>query len=174
MPIRVLAETDDRSGFFSGEPDLDRFFLKYAGQNQYRHHLGTTYVYVDDDERLTGFVTVTAGSVEIDDLPVSARRRYPRYPLPVLRIARLAVDRSAQGKGIGSALLRFVLHLSLRMANDFGCVGVIVDAKPPSMKFYRALGFEAVHVVEGQSGARPAPTVMFLPIGEIAAANRKE
>ncbi len=42
MEIRPLREADDRTTFHSGEPDLDRFFVKYAGQNQFRHHIGTT------------------------------------------------------------------------------------------------------------------------------------
>ena len=40
--VRRLEPNDDRSTSRSGEPDLDRFFLRYAGQNQFRHHLGTT------------------------------------------------------------------------------------------------------------------------------------
>ena len=173
MPIRALGGHDDRSRFCSGEPDLDRFFQKYAGQNQFRHYIGTTYVFVEDDGLVTGYVTVAAGSIEIDDLPALAQHALPRYPLPVLRIARLAVDRAHQGRGIGSVLLKFVLDLSVRMARDFGCVGVVVDAKPAAVKFYASLGFEALNAVEGHSGARPPPVIMFLPITDITAAAKR-
>jgi hypothetical protein len=47
VQIRVLAPGDDRGQFSSGNPDLDRFFHRFAGQNQFRHHIGVTYVAVD-------------------------------------------------------------------------------------------------------------------------------
>lgn len=59
MEIRVLREGDERSEFRSAEPDLDRFFHKFAGQNQFRHYLGVTYVAVERN-RVIGFATVAA------------------------------------------------------------------------------------------------------------------
>ena len=169
MEIRALRESDDRSGFRSDDADLDRFLLKFAGQNQFRHHVGTTYVAVEDDVIL-GYATVAPGHIEVEGLPAKRRRKLPRYPLPVLRLARLAVDRSAQDQGIGSALLRFVFGLALRLAEDFGCIGVVVDAKPGAVEFYERLGFFALDVLEGRSEARPAPTALFLPMAEIESA----
>jgi len=163
IEIRALGERDNRAAFRSGDADLDRFFQQFAGQNQFRHHLGVTYVAVENQDIL-GFATVAAGHVEIDQLPVAVRRKLPRYPLPVLRLARLGVERSAQGRGLGLQLLRFVLRLALQMADDYGCVGVIVDAKPDAVTFYAKYGFLAVEAVEGASDARPAPTPMFLSI----------
>src|SRR5437016_1866241 len=126
MQIRALREADDRSRFRSGDPDLDRFLQRFAGQNQFRHYVGVTYVAVEEDGVL-GFATVAPGHVEIEGLPAAERNKLPRYPLPVLRLARLAVDRSVQGQGLGGRLLRFVLQLAGRMADDYGCVGVVVD-----------------------------------------------
>ena len=169
IEIRALRERDDRASFRSGDADLDRFFRQFAGQNQFRHHLGVTYV-ASDDRRILGFATVAAAHVEIDELPASERRTLPQYPLPVLRLARLAVDQEAQGQGLGLQILRFVLTLALRMANDYGCVGVVVDAKPDAVTFYAKYGFLAVEAVEGGSDARPAPTPMFLSTRAIRAA----
>jgi GNAT superfamily N-acetyltransferase len=169
IEIRALREHDNRAEFRSGDADLDRFFQRFAGQNQFRHHLGVTYVAVDD-QNILGFATVAAAHVEIDELPAAARRTLPQYPLPVLRLARLAVDQSAQGQGIGLQLLRFVLRLALQMADDYGCVGVIVDAKPDAVAFYANYGFLAVEPIEGGSDARPAPTPLFLSIRAIRAA----
>ena len=169
MEIRALRESDDRSQLRSGDPDLDRFFHRFAGQNQFKHHLGTTYVAVEN-ERILGFATVAPGHVEIDRLPVSVRRKLPRYPLPVLRLARLAVDRAARGKGLGRHLLRFVLELALRMSDEYGCVGVVVDAKSDAVEFYRRYGFTSIDVVEGRSDSRPAPIPMFLATRAIRAA----
>jgi GNAT superfamily N-acetyltransferase len=172
VEIRILRATDDRSRFRSGDPDLDRFLQRYAGQNQFRHHVGTTYVAVDAD-RILGYATVASGNIEIDELPAAVRRGLPAYPLPVLRLGRLAVDESVRGQGLGKELLRFVFDLALRMANDYGCTGVLVDAKANAVGFYERLGFMSLEVVEGQSEARPAPTPMSLPLREIEAAGRR-
>jgi GNAT superfamily N-acetyltransferase len=172
MEIRLLREPDDRTRFRSGDVDLDRFLEQYAGQNQFRHHVGTTYVAVET-ERIIGYVTVAPAQLEIDDLPGPLRRKLPSYPLPVLRIARLAVDESTHGQGVGQLLLRFALELALRLAREFGCVGALVDAKPGAVRFYEALGFMPLEVLEGQSDARPAPTALFLPIREIEAAGKR-
>jgi predicted N-acetyltransferase YhbS len=168
--IRALLPTDDRSRFASGDVDLDRFFQKYAGQNQFRHHIGTTYVATDDEGVITGYVSVSGGSLEVDDLPPNLQKKLPSYPMPILRLARLAVDASAQGQGIGTALLRFVLTLAVQMGKQFGCVGVVVDAKPGAMRFYAGFGFLEIEVIEGESSARPQPTAMFLSLKDILAA----
>jgi GNAT superfamily N-acetyltransferase len=169
IEIRPLRATDDRTTFRSGEPDLDRFFVKYAGQNQFRHHIGTTYVAVEDG-RLRGFATVAPGTVEGEALPLAARRRLPHYPLPVLRLARLAVDASAQGGGVGAALLRHVFLLALEMAAAYGCVGIVVDAKPEAVAFYERFGFASLDVIQGQVESRPRSTPMFLPLELVALA----
>lgn len=167
MKVRRLEPHDDRSGFRSGNVDLDRFFLRYAGQNQFRHHLGTTYVAVDATGFIGGFATVTASEIAPDALPTAKRKRLPRYPLPVLRLARLAVDERAKGKGIGSLLLRAVLVLARQMADEIGCVGVLVDAKPEAIAFYEKLGFLLLEGVAGQLGDRPQPLPMFLELGQV-------
>ena len=101
IEIRPLAKDDDRSGFSCGQPDLDRFFEHYAGQNQFKLHLAVTYVAVAKS-RIVGFATVAASSIERASVPSARlRKRLPAYPLPVLRLARLDVDTRAQGLGIG-------------------------------------------------------------------------
>lgn len=169
MEIRALQESDDRESFRSGDPDLDRFLARYAGQNQFRHHIGTTYVVVEKSTIL-GYATVAAGAIEIDHLPAARQKKLPRYPLPILRLGRLAVAKSAQGQGVGKALLRFVFQLALRMAPELGCVGMVVDAKPAAVAYYETFGFIPLDLIEGQSGARPEPTSMFLALAEIRAA----
>lgn len=168
LAVRKLRPDDDRSSFDSGDPDLDRFFLRFAGQNQFKHYVGTTYV-ADDGGLLLGFATVSAAQIEIRDLPPAKHGRLPRNPLPVLRLARLAVDKKAQGRGVGLTLLKAVFVLARAMASDFGCIGVLVDAKPQAVAFYERYGFTALDVVQGQLGDRPEPTPMFLEIGAIPA-----
>ncbi len=169
--IRALEPEDDRSAFRSGNIDLDRFFQRFAGQNQFRHYVGVTYVAVEGDSIL-GFVTVAATAIEVASLSPASRKRLPAYPVPVLRLARLAVDEDAKGQGIGSALLRQVFLLAREMASRLGCVGVVVDAKKEALPFYERYGFEALDVEAGQLGDRPEPTPMFLEIGAIPGPGR--
>lgn len=166
--IRRLEPGDDRRHFTCGNPDLDRFFQRFAGQNQFRHHLGVTYIAVaEDTDGILGFVTVAPSAIEIDALREERRRQLPQYPLPVLRVARLAVAEQARGGGIGKALLRFTLQLARRMAEEIGYVGVVVDAKHEAHAFYLRYGFEPFNVLEGVLLARPEPTPMFLPLSAI-------
>jgi GNAT superfamily N-acetyltransferase len=171
LEVRVLRlePRDDRNGFRSGHIDLDRFFQRYAGQNQFRHHIGTTYIAVQED-RIAGFVTVSSGEMVAETLAKSLRLRLPAYPLPILRLARLAVDARFQGHGIGRLLLRAMLTLGLEMRDRLGCIGVVVDAIPDAVAFYSSLGFTPIDLTSGALGDRPEPVAMFLPIGEIAAA----
>lgn len=169
MEIRALRQGDDRSAFQSGDEALDRFFHRYAGQNQFRHYLGVTYVAVDEG-RVLGFATVAPRHVDIEDLPERVRNKLPRYPVPVLGLARLAVDKAAQSMGLGGQLLRFVLKLAIKMADEVGCAGVVVDAKPGAVDFYAKYGFTPFEPLEGQSETRPRPTAMWLPIQAIKAA----
>ena len=74
MEIRKLRPSDERSDFCCGEPDLDRFFHKYAGQNQFRHHIGMTYVAVDG-EIILGFVTLSAADMELSELQPALRNK---------------------------------------------------------------------------------------------------
>ncbi len=166
IEVRPLAPGDDRETFRSGDDDLDRFFHRFAGQNQFRHHLGVTYVAVEGGT-VVGYATVVASSIEAGELPLSARRRLPAYPLPVLRLARLAVDERFTGSGIGLQLLGAVFAIAHRMASSVGCIGVAVDAKPHAVGFYERYGFFPLDVVAGSLGDRPQPVVMFLPLTEI-------
>jgi GNAT superfamily N-acetyltransferase len=171
IAVRRLAPSDDRSIFDSGNVELNRFFARYAGQNQFRHHIGTTYVAVGDNNAILGFVTIAASELIATSLPDSARKRLPAYPVPVLRLARLAVDRRAQGQGVAHALLRAVFVMARKMADEMGCLGVVVDAKPAAVEFYRRLGFITLEAIAGGLGERPEPLPMFLELGAIPEAS---
>jgi len=164
--IRRLRADDDRSGFRCGDIDLDRFFQRYAGQNQFRHQIGVTYVAVEE-RRIVGFATVAPSEIDISALPDTARRHLPRFSLPVLRLARMAVDARDQRRGIGLALLRSVFVLAREMAVALGCVGLVVDAKPDAVNYYARFGFVVLQTLQGHLGDRPRPVPMFLEIGAI-------
>jgi len=169
--VRLLGESDDRGSFQSGDEQLDLFFRRYAGQNQFRHHIGTTYVAVESDTIL-GFATVTVGHVEIDNLQPSLRKKFPDYPLPILRLARLAVDRKAQKRDVGERLMRTVFSVAIEVREKLGCVGVVVDAKPGAESYYSRYGFIQLEAIEGMLEERPTPKPMFMPVSSIVTAFR--
>ena len=154
IEIRPLAPSDNRKPFCSGNPELDRFFICYAGQNQFRHHIGTTYIAVEEGT-IHGFVTVSVSHIEIQDLPTSWKKKLPRYPLPILRLVRLAVEQSSQQQGIGMSLLKYIFCLSWEISDKVGCIGIVVDAKPEAVEFYHRFGFERLEVLKGHLGDRP-------------------
>jgi GNAT superfamily N-acetyltransferase len=164
IEIRLLLPGDDRDEFQSGNPRLDDYFRHYAGQNQFRHRIGAAYV-AADGARICGFATVSPAQIELEKPRAQVIRRFPGYPIPVLRLARLGVDRRQQGRGVGEALLRYVFSLAQRMSIESGCVGVVVDAKPEAVGYYERFGFRPLSTVEGE--IRHAPLSMYLDIRSI-------
>jgi GNAT superfamily N-acetyltransferase len=92
-----------------------------------------------------GFYSLAAGVVTFAELPEAARRRLPRYPVPVVHLGRLATCQSVQGQGLGEAILFDALTRSLRAADEVGVVAVDVWAKTDRARsFYRRYGFESL------------------------------
>ncbi|MEI6452893.1 MAG: GNAT family N-acetyltransferase [Actinomycetes bacterium] len=167
--IRRLLAGDDTSSFRCGDPEYDLFLQRYAGQNQDRLFVGTTYAAVEGP-RVVGYVTVAVGHLDRDDVPSQAQGGLPRYPLPVLRLARLAIDEAFQGRGLGHRLAAYAFAVALQVRGAAGCVGVVVDALPDRVGFYADLGFVELELISGQSPIRPQPVVVFLPIAAVEAA----
>ncbi len=163
IEIRQIRKEDDTSLFHSADLNLDLYLKQYAKQNQFKHYIGTTYVALIK-ERIVGYVSVSAGSIRAGSLSKTLSKRLPKYPLPILRITRLAVDESFAGCGIGKALVRFVMELSLRQKEQFGCFGLVVDAKKGSEGFYEQFGFEIFEAIIGRLDIRPYAASMFLPL----------
>jgi GNAT superfamily N-acetyltransferase len=131
--IRALKRNDNRKTFKSGQADLDTFFRLYAGQNQFRHHIGVTYIATDED-LIFGYITVAMGVLEAEH-PHEINAFSGPYPLPGLRLGRMAIDNRYQGHGVGRQLLRYALRLALEQKDRVGCVAVVVDAKPEAVGF---------------------------------------
>ncbi len=64
-------------------------------------------------------------------------------------------------------MLRYCFELALAMKTSYGCIGVVVDAKPESVDFYKKLGFVALPVLTGELNEKPQPEALFLPIKSI-------
>jgi len=142
VAIQLLGAQHNRAGFDCGDAALNEFLLRQAGQQQ-RRGFGKTYVALaEDGVAVIGFVTVSAGQIATASLP--SQSKLPRYPAPILRIGRLAVDARYQGKGIGQDLLAFALRLAVEFSQRVGLYAVVVDAKQDKAKaFYTKLGFIA-------------------------------
>jgi ribosomal protein S18 acetylase RimI-like enzyme len=134
-----------RATFRCGEPALDEFLRRYARQNE-RKDIGRTYVAtLPGDARVLGYFTIRAGAVAADDLPVEERRALPAYPVPVVHLARLAVDEGARGRRLGEWLLVQALRKALAVSGDIGIRAVEVHAKSdPARAFYERYGFRSL------------------------------
>jgi len=140
VSIELLDVHHQRGGFDCGEPALNEFLHRQAGQLG-RKGFGKTYVALGADGlAVVGFVTMSAGQVETPRLPLGLK--LPRYPAPILRMGRLAVDRQAQGQGTGRQLLSFALKLALEFSRSVGLYAVVVDAKHDKARaYYQSMGF---------------------------------
>ncbi len=139
--IELLAKTHDRRSFACGEPLLDDYLRRLARQHAVSR-ISRTYVAVRAD-RILGFYSLAMSAIRREQLLLPYQTRFPNYPVPVARLARLAVDQSQQGKGLGELLLLDALYRCHRLSDEIGSVGVIVDAKNASAQsFYRKMDFE--------------------------------
>ncbi|MEO5334739.1 MAG: GNAT family N-acetyltransferase [Magnetococcus sp. YQC-5] len=128
--IESLARHHQRKRFMCGEPELDDYLARYARQHQ-ESGVARIFVAVGDaqPERVLGYHALTVGSIANTHLPPEDAKRFPAFPLPVARVARLAVDQTVQGQGLGEHLLLDALFRCLRVADDVGLVAVVIDAK---------------------------------------------
>jgi GNAT superfamily N-acetyltransferase len=143
LEISRLRDDHVREGFDCGVPALDEFLRQYARQND-RKGLSRTFVATRPGEAdVLGYLTIRVGQVGCEELPEEETRRLPRYPVPVLHVARLAVDRRARGTGLGERLLMFALQKALDAAEELGIWGVEVIAKDEAARrFYERYGFK--------------------------------
>lgn len=134
----------DRAGFRCGEPTLDDFLSRYSSQS-HRLGLATTHVLIDDQApaRIIGYASVAMAQMDLEALQPEDRRRLPRYPLPALRLARLAIATAEQRKGHGEALLGYVIDRALTLRqSEVGVCAVLVDAlHDRAAAFYAEYGF---------------------------------
>ena len=136
----LLADHHDFACFRSGEQSLDDWLSRRARANQAS---GASRTYVACiGKRVIGCYALASGVVTIENAPGRFRRNMPS-PIPVAVLARLAVDRDWQRRGIGRALFRDAARRVAHAADVIGIRGIVVHAIPEEAKnFYLALGFE--------------------------------
>ncbi len=147
--IERLTRSHERAAFTCGKPSLDDFLRTLVTQYEKRT-LGRTYVAVRAGEpRVLGYYTLASGSLPFQNLPAPAARKLPRHPVPVILLARLAVDQSVQGQGLGESLLLDALERCQQISEGLGSHAVEVDAiDDPAKAFYRKYGFVSLQDTE--------------------------
>jgi GNAT superfamily N-acetyltransferase len=140
--IEPLDRTHKREEFACGKPPLDDFIRARASQYEKRH-LGRTYVAVRAGERrVLGYYTIASNALTFEELPPKAAKKLPKHPVPVILLARLAVDLIARGQRLGEKLLINSLKRSLELSQSLGVHAVEVDAIDTEAKaFYERYGF---------------------------------
>lgn len=143
----LLEKSHDASAFDCGANPLNEFLQKYAWQNQ-QNRSARTYVALSG-KQVVGYYSLAAASVQHQEATSRVARGLARHPIPVILLARLAVDQSAKGKGLDSALLKDALLRSFQAADVIGCRAVLVHAKDAAAQaFYRKFGFESSPIDE--------------------------
>jgi GNAT superfamily N-acetyltransferase len=139
--IEKLKREHELDGFDCGKEDLNRF-LKRQAWNSQQAHSAQTYV-LAKELAVVGYYSLAAGSITHAEATDRARKVLARHPIPVILLARLAVDVSLQGKKIGPALLKDALLRAASAADTIGARAVLVHAKDDNAKgFYEHFNFE--------------------------------
>ena len=127
--------------FDCGDDALNSYLRRYALQN---HRSGAARTYVATrDQRVVGYYTLAYGAVSHEEATTRTRSGLARHPIPVLVLARLAVDLCEQCKGIGKGLLKDALMRAMQAADIAGLRAVVVHAKDDAAgAFYLKFGFE--------------------------------
>jgi GNAT superfamily N-acetyltransferase len=156
--IELLTAFHNRRNFACGEPALDDYLRRLARQHA-ESKISRTYV-AAKGKCISGYYSLAMSAIRKEHLPEYYQKRFPNYPVPVARLARLGVDQGQQGRGLGKLLLMDALYRCCRLSDEIGSVGVVVDAKHErAQSFYRQFNFEEFP---------DTPLTLWLPIAAIA------
>lgn len=138
-PLLISHEVRD---FSCGEASLDEWLKRRAMVNQL-NGASRTFVVADPNRRVCGYYALAAGAVAQQSATGRVRRNMPD-PVPVMVLARLAVDLQAQGGHLGAALLQDAVNRTHTVAEHAGIRALLVHAlHDPAKQFYEHYGFEA-------------------------------
>jgi GNAT superfamily N-acetyltransferase len=158
--IRPLDAFINAADFQCGSEPLNDYIRRYASQDV-RRNIARVFIATpeNDPRQLSGFFTLSAGSVSCSSLPASLARKLPHYPVPVALIGRLGVDKKFQGKGLGSILLADACQKVSQASTVLAMAGIIIDAKDDdAISFYKHFGFIPL---QGQAGRMLLPASVF-------------
>lgn len=136
-----LAVTHLVDAFSCGEAALDDWLKRRAMSNQ-TSGASRTFVVTDQGSRVHGYYALAAGAVSHQAATSSVRRNMPD-PIPVLVLARLAVDQRAQGIQLGAALLQDAVRRAVMVSQNVGVRALLVHALHERARhFYEHCGFQ--------------------------------
>ena len=142
-PPQPLAAGHRLDEFDCGKPALTDWLLRYARQAQ-GSGSARTFV-VCHGERVAGYYSLTVGQIDTMEASERVRKGMGQYPIPLVILARLAVDLDYQGQGAGFSLLQDAIHRAVAVAEHAGIRAMLthpLDADAGA--FYRRFGFESV------------------------------
>jgi GNAT superfamily N-acetyltransferase len=126
--VEPLGRSHVRAQFDCGQPSLNDFLRALVSRYEKRN-LGRTYVAVDGAEpRVLGYYTIASSALAFEALTPKIAKKLPRHPVPAVLIARLAVDRSAQGRRLGEKLLLDAFARCRELSEWLGIHAVVVEA----------------------------------------------
>lgn len=135
--------------FDCGKSVLNEWLLRHALQAQSSGSARTFVVL--DDQRLVGYFSLSVGQVDVLSAPERISRGMGRYPIPVAILARMAVSRTDQGRGIGAGMLREAIARTLTVAEQVGIRALLTHPLDEvAAHFYRRFGFESSPASEAQ------------------------
>lgn len=139
-PPEPLSADHPLDGFRCGKAALDLWLARHARQAQ-ACGSARTFVVCDGD-RVAGYYSLTVGQVEHAEAPPRVNQGMGRYPIPVVILARLAVELDHQGRGIGAALLRDAIRRTLALADQAGIRALLAHPiDDNAARFYQRFGF---------------------------------
>jgi GNAT superfamily N-acetyltransferase len=161
-----ISRHHDRESFDCGEEALNEYLRRYARKSHERGG-AKTFLAVDDADNKTilGFYSLSPASVDYARTPEMVRRGLARHEVPGFRLARLAVDRTMQGHGLGGQLLLAAGRRCLSVAAEVGGVVLVIDAKNERVAGWYA-SYGAVPLLD-------APRTLLLPLATIEAALKR-
>lgn len=140
LPPQPIAAEHRLDDFACGEPTLDEWLRRRALLNQ-TTGASRTFVVTDTSAQVLAYYALAAGAVSHQESPGGIRRNMPD-PLPVMVLARLAVDQRLQGQQVGGALLKDALQRALTVAQNIGVRALLVHAlNDRAREFYTHYGF---------------------------------
>ncbi len=144
-----LGQQHDIEGFDCGKPTLTDWLLRYARQAQ-GSGSAKTFVIVDNG-RVAGYFSLSVGQVDTLEAPERIRKGMGRHPIPVVILARLAVCRQYQCKGIGVGMLQNAIRRTLLIAEQAGIRAMLTHPiDEEAARFYTRFGFIASPLREQQ------------------------
>lgn len=139
-PPELLKQNQDTCEFSCGKGVLDNWLKFQALKNQTNR--GSRTFVITSDDRVVGYYALASGAVERSNVTSNIARNMPN-PIPVIILARLAVDSNFKGLSLGKALLKDALLRSLNVANEIGVKAVLVHAfDSQAVAFYEKFGFQ--------------------------------